>query len=171
MWKLRTNGLIASSDCRRERFKRRTANHILHGNGSHERSRRTLRRERATVSTSSNEVESVQECSVLDQSEKKCSRQRIRRCGKHVPVQFSLTSLYQPTVLKKWDTPLLKKSRIQNFICRHVWHGKLFSKVSSKFNTNEAGTGTCCRRDDDGTRESKVYHMKKLVYQDAEKSR
>ena len=41
------------SDCRRERFKRRTTNRILHSSGSHERTtkRRTLRRERARRDT------------------------------------------------------------------------------------------------------------------------
>ena len=55
------------SDCRRERFKRRTANRILHGSGPHERAtkRRILRRERATRGTLPNEMESVPECSFV----------------------------------------------------------------------------------------------------------
>ena len=92
MWNSRATGLHLSrwfspvvqfygsvtSDCRRERFNRRTANHTLHRSGSHERTtrRRTSRRERASRGTLPNEVESVQECSLLDPPEK-CSRQRI----------------------------------------------------------------------------------------------
>ena len=65
-------------DCRRERFQSRTTDRVLHSVGSYQRNtnQRNLRRERATSGTFSNEVESVPECSLLDQPEK-CSRQRI----------------------------------------------------------------------------------------------
>ena len=87
------------SDCRRERFKRRSANRTLHSSGSHDRTRkrRILRRERATRGTLPNEVKSVPECSTWDQL-KDCSRQRIRILA----IKFQRLYPRQPTVLKPW---------------------------------------------------------------------
>ena len=104
--------------------------------GSHERTtkRQTLRRDRTTRGTSSDEMESACAiCSINLQSAQ--DRGLIFWQKNFNAIIFNNSVPADCLFKKKWYISKPVKSWIMRFVCRHVCHRRSFSKVFGKFNT------------------------------------